>query len=67
MSDRIDARISDEPTQGWVDDELGLILNPGCDPRITGGARARSGRLVELAPDGAPRAPCELEDGKQPA
>lgn len=67
MSDRIDARISDEPTQGWVDDELGLILNPGGDPRITGSARSRSGRLVKLAADGAPHAPSELEDGKQPA
>jgi len=66
MRDRIDSRISDEPTQGWVDDELGLILNPGRDPRITLSARVRSGGLQRMTPAGSSRARSESEDDKQP-
>jgi hypothetical protein len=44
MTDRTRARISDAPRQGWVDDELGLILDPhGCDAQTLDARRRSSG------------------------
>lgn len=66
MTDRFDARISDAPAQGWVDDELGLILGPGRDLRITGHARTGSAAAPRVTSDCAPRASSEPEARRQP-
>lgn len=65
MRHRIDSRIGDEPTRGWVDEELGLILNPSRDCRTTGPGRTRSRSPGRVTVEGTP-SPADAEASKQP-
>lgn len=67
MRDRIDLPISDEPTRGWVDDELGLILNPGAARRAAGHERTTRASVGSATAGAAAPAPPRAESQKQRA